>query len=454
MYPIELYIFERLPDCNIQYRFKLENNDDRTHRDAGLGTSLFAVVASGTDTGKVIAKRVVFGQFDEFGKQLRWEIKEDNVFALSPIRESALPPTPPQPIASFTPVSESLPEESSHPKSTSVSDGTEASTDDIPFASNPTQSLASTGNGTPSDITNSDITNILPQASDSGSEDGPVGPVVIDDSPPQQVAAPDDEDENVDFSLREVAFGGAAIALFAVAIFGAVVASKRRRATRSANPVAKQTLDRAPTSEPSFSTLLKQKILRRSSAELSNTDASSSSSARSNPSMSRHEFYNGSNDMTVFLVNDTQIIMPHLDLEKETIVNPEKLDSTHYAFSAKSNSDSINLSAQSKKTLALDMDRLGHKLFPETLATPSGSTLVDSPESSTVDSIRTTTSSYFWNSIRLKTRESKLYSFSFVAGSLATNSLRASGAGSNSVRTSGTGSNYSEWKASDIMKYK
>jgi hypothetical protein len=121
--------------------------------------------------------------------------------------------------------------------------------------------------------------------------------------------------------------------------------------------------------------------------------------------------------------------MPDL-VQRDTAMNNDKLSPAQYAFSAYSNTDSMHASDLSKTTLALDMDRLGHKLFPEALVTPTGSTLVGSPElkgetaPSGFDSVGTTSSS-----------------FSFGAGSPGV---------TNSVRTSDASSKYSEWKATDL----
>jgi hypothetical protein len=64
-----LYIFEKLPNCEYQYRFRLESNYDRVHREAYVGATLLAVVATGSESGQIIDTRVVNS------KEGRWEVQ-------------------------------------------------------------------------------------------------------------------------------------------------------------------------------------------------------------------------------------------------------------------------------------------------------------------------------------------------------------------------------------------
>jgi hypothetical protein len=70
---LTLYVFERLPNCEFQYRFRLDSENDRTHRQSALKTSLFAAIARGSEAGKIIDELVVTA------KGQRWDIHRRNI---------------------------------------------------------------------------------------------------------------------------------------------------------------------------------------------------------------------------------------------------------------------------------------------------------------------------------------------------------------------------------------
>jgi hypothetical protein len=70
---LALYVFERLPNCEFEYRFRLDSENDRMHRQAAVKTSLVAVIARGSEAGKIIDKLVITT------KGQRWDIQKKTI---------------------------------------------------------------------------------------------------------------------------------------------------------------------------------------------------------------------------------------------------------------------------------------------------------------------------------------------------------------------------------------
>jgi hypothetical protein len=353
-----LYVFERLPNCEFQPRFRLFDNTDRIHRGAFEGASLFAILATGPSRGEFVSSFLL----EEEGEQ--WDITSEVIAPLST-------------------------------QDAGIIEGRPAS------APSARKSIVV---GTPS------------AESFESSVDEPVLQITPTDANPQESASIEQSNEGSS-SMSQVAFGGAAVALLVA--MGAVGFFVKKR--RSTTPISKKETDGSSFDWPEkgmpspLMTSLYKTSRNPTGSKTQEPDVFETLRRRSKSQL----VFGGSNDLTV-LSAYTHIQMPVSD-DISTFDMKTNQDSG-YAFSECTRDSTTVLvkSELTKADLALNMDRLNHILFPDALASPmDGQTLVGSSEKMDVFDTRSSSSSEFWSSMRGKARESKLYSFSFSGASSA-----------------------------------
>lgn len=266
-------------------------------------------------------------------------------------------------------------------------------------------------------------------------------------NPAQQELDPDSNNNSLPFSVKEVAFGGTAVALVVLVAVGAALGWKMKRQRskqstdkeRGVSPQKSDDSHRPSMADFSLSSLFRPKTAKTGS-KLDLSSAHQLSMARS--MAGTEETVEGNivkQSPKASVVHDLKV----LKVDIETPIVLQKTDCEKTLKSKKSDQHDSQHSSEKSKRI---MERLDVSCLGSDLSSRASGTLIGTPGQEMLngfDSVGSNTSS-FWRSIAPKSkRESNFYSFSCASsGRLSIDSKKR--------LSEDVASHYSDWKPTDF----